>query len=139
MSLSKLHFAIRGRRPQEALAIYDALRYVPARYLCRLALLLGETGHPRYEEIARALIVSVTRELEPEILQIKKFADALAHIDDAAWPPPPPPGGGERRGRGRVRAHRVGRDQHSVGLSCWISRWIAASFTVSTSPSDSTS
>jgi len=85
VSLSKLHFAIRGRRPQEALAIYDALRYVPARYLCRLALLLGETGHPRYEEIARALIVSVTRELEPEILQIKKFADALAHIDDAAW------------------------------------------------------
>ena len=85
VSLGQLHFAIRERRIEDALAIYDELRFVPARYLCRLALLLAESDHQRYEEVARDLLVAVAREREPKLIQLMKLADALAHVHDYIW------------------------------------------------------
>jgi hypothetical protein len=56
------------------------MRHVPLRYAARLTLLLAEVKHPRYEAAARRFVIAFTEELRPPILQVKKVADALAHV-----------------------------------------------------------
>ena len=80
MSLSALNLAIKEKDVKRALAISDSLRYVPLRYTLRLALLLADKDHPRYEEEALSVVAKAISERRPQVLQVKKLADALAHV-----------------------------------------------------------
>lgn len=81
MSLSALHFAIRAREAERALEIADGLKYVPLRYGLRLVLLLADERHPRFEAKAREFVRQILGELPLPMMQTKKLADALAHLD----------------------------------------------------------
>ncbi len=80
MSLSQLHHALRAKEADRALEIAAGLRYVPLRYAARLTVLLADMKHPRYEAAARRFLVLLIEEVEPPTLQVKKVADALAHV-----------------------------------------------------------
>lgn len=56
------------------------MRHVPLRYAARMTALMADVKHPRYEAAARELIVVFTEDLRPPPIQIKKLADALAHV-----------------------------------------------------------
>ena len=80
MSFSALDRAIKAKDAERALSISDSLRYVPLRYTLRLALVLADKNHPRYEEEALEVVAKAIRERRPHVLQVKKLADALAHV-----------------------------------------------------------
>lgn len=80
VSISALHHALRAKEADRALEIAAALKYVPLRYAARLTVLLADLKHPRYEATARRFIVVLIEELELPTIQIKKVADALAHV-----------------------------------------------------------
>jgi hypothetical protein len=80
VSLSTLNLAIKAKDAERALAISDSLRHVPLRYTLRLALLLADKDHPRYEEEALHVLEQAISERKPQVLQVKKLADALAHV-----------------------------------------------------------
>lgn len=93
VSLSALHHAIRAKDADRALKVAGKLRRVPLRYAARLTVLLADMKHPRYETAARHFIVAFTEELEPPTMQVKKVADALAHVHHhyyGAFRPPRP-------------------------------------------------
>jgi hypothetical protein len=54
---------------------------LPLDRALRLTLLLGESWDRRYHAAARRLLARVLEEVEPPMLEAKKFADALAHIN----------------------------------------------------------
>ena len=80
VSLSALHHAIRAKEADRALEVAGKMKRVPLRYAARLTVLLADMKHPRYEAAARRFIVAFTEELEPPTMQVKKVADALAHV-----------------------------------------------------------
>jgi len=80
VSLSALHHAIRAKEADRALEVAGKMKRVPLRYAARLTVLLADLKHPRYEAAARRFIVAFTEELEPPTMQVKKVADALAHV-----------------------------------------------------------
>jgi hypothetical protein len=51
----------------------------------RLTLQLGEAWDRRYHAFARRLLVRVVDEVEPPMLEAKKFADALAHLNHPVY------------------------------------------------------
>jgi hypothetical protein len=80
VSLSALNLAIRTKDAERALAISERLRHVPLRYTLRLAVLLADKDHPLYEEEALHVLEQTIRERRAQVLQVKKLADALAHV-----------------------------------------------------------
>jgi LmbE family N-acetylglucosaminyl deacetylase len=80
VSLSALPHAIRAKEADRASEVAGAMKRVPLRYAARLTVLLADMEHPRYEAAARRFIVAFTEELEPKTMQVKKLADALAHV-----------------------------------------------------------
>jgi LmbE family N-acetylglucosaminyl deacetylase len=77
---SALHHAIRAKEADRALEVAGKMKRVPLRYAARLTVLLADMKHPRDEAAARRFIVAFTEELEPPTMQVKKVADALAHV-----------------------------------------------------------
>jgi hypothetical protein len=47
-----------------------------------LTVLAAEEHNPRFEEMAQHLIVKAIEDADPPLLQVKKLADALAHLHD---------------------------------------------------------
>jgi hypothetical protein len=80
VSLSALHFALREKDADRCLEIAAGMEHVPLRYALRLTLLLADVKHPRYEAAARRLVARVLIELAPPMNEVKKLADALAHV-----------------------------------------------------------
>jgi hypothetical protein len=87
-SLSALHFAIKDKDADGALAVADRLRHVPLRYEARLTLLLAERRHARYEAQAEQFFLALHMILKPKMMALKKLADVLAHVDHHyyGWP-----------------------------------------------------
>jgi hypothetical protein len=80
VSLSALNQALKTKDVEGALAAAQMARYVPLRYALRLTLLLADNRSPRYEAAARRFLARVIEELNPPLIEIKKLADAFAHI-----------------------------------------------------------
>jgi hypothetical protein len=81
VSFSTLHQALKAKDAEGALDAAGHLRYVPLRYALRLTLLLADQRHPMYEAAARRFLSRVLDELNPPMLEAKRLADALAHVD----------------------------------------------------------
>jgi hypothetical protein len=63
-------------RRQEPIALDRALR---------LTLRLGEAWDRRYHALARRILIRVVEEIEPPMLEAKKLADALAHLNHPVY------------------------------------------------------
>lgn len=83
VSLSDLHHALRAKDPDQTLRICADLSYVPLRYAARVTLLLAEARDPRYKPASQRFYRRMLDEIHPPIpmLQNKKLADVLAHVD----------------------------------------------------------
>jgi hypothetical protein len=73
-------------------AAYDAAALVKRRRqqlsldrILRLTLRSGEAWDRRYHAAARRLLVRVMLEVEPPMLEAKKLADALAHLNHPVY------------------------------------------------------
>ena len=55
---------------------------MPLRYAMRITLLLAEKRHRLYEAAARRVLVRVIVELDPPIIEVRKLANVLAHVND---------------------------------------------------------
>jgi hypothetical protein len=85
VSLSALHYALRAKDAERSLEIARCLKHVPLRYAMRLTLLLAEQNHPLYEAAARRVLVRIVIELDPPMIEVKKLADVLAHVNDSLY------------------------------------------------------
>jgi len=55
---------------------------VPLRYALRLTLLLADTWDYRFKAASQRFLVRLMEELDVETIDVKKLADAFAHIHD---------------------------------------------------------
>lgn len=64
--------------------------YVPSLSLDRaleLTLLAFDLRDDRFEPCARKLLIAVVRDIQPEVLQVKKLADCFVHLDHVVYGP----------------------------------------------------
>jgi hypothetical protein len=59
--------------------------YLPLDYALRLTILSADARDPRFEPCSRKFLIGVLRDVQPEILQAKKLADCLAHVNHVVY------------------------------------------------------
>lgn len=86
-NLGELDQALRERNLGRAWQRAGAFPSVPLDRALRLVLLLADRFDRRYESAARRFLARIVLEIRPEVIQIKKLADCLAHVHHGYYGP----------------------------------------------------
>lgn len=86
-AMSGFERALREKDVDAAFACAAQLPGLSLDRALRLTLLLADRWDPRYQAAARRFLVRFTVECETHLLQVKRLADALAHVHDERYGP----------------------------------------------------